>query len=162
MSGSKTNAKSKGGRPRDTLAELQDKGTYRPGLHGRLRKEANDEGLELTPPESLNDRGRIIWQTVAESLPAGTLHRLDLFNLESYCLLRVRFEELMRWLNTVTPADAEYHEILKSAKQTQSSINSLGKELGMTKISRDRIVKEEEDEEENPFEALRRMSSSPN
>lgn len=162
MGSDKANAKSKGGRPRDTLAELQEKGTYRPGLHGHLRKEQNDESLDLTPPDSLSERGKVIWKTVAESLPAGTLHKLDLFNLESYCLLRVRFEELMRWLNTVTPADEEYHEILKSAKQTQSSINSLGKDLGMTKISRDRIVKEEEDEEENPFEALRRMSSSPN
>ena len=103
----------------------------------------------------MKDEAATIWDQVLADLPKNTLHRLDRFNLERYCITAAKWREVAKHLLMCDPLDKSHYNLVQTSIMLNKMLENLGDVLGLTKVSRDKIIKEVEKAKENPFEALK-------
>lgn len=141
--------------PRKSVEQHIADGTYEARRHAHLKAPIESLESDIEPTEIIKGDAAEVWKQVIADLPKGTLHRLDRFNLERYCIGVVKSREIAKHLLMCDPLDKSHYNLVQTMIMLNKMLENLGDVLGMTKVSRDKIIKEAEKEEVNPFEALR-------
>lgn len=143
------------GMPRKPVEQHVADGTFRASRHAAWKAPVESLSTDIEPTEIVKGDAAEIWREIVADLPKGTLHRLDRFNLERYCIGVVKSREIAKHLLMCDPLDKSHYNLVQTLIMINKMLENLGDVLGMTKVSRDKIIKEAEKEEVNPFEALR-------
>lgn len=143
------------GQPRKPIEQHIADGTYRANVHAAWKKPLAPLSTDLEKPELVKGEASAIWDQVIADLPPNTLHRLDRFNLERYCLTAAKWRDVQANLMICDPLDKSHYNLVQTSIMLNKMLENLGDVLGLTKVSRDKIIKEVDKAKENPFEALR-------
>lgn len=146
-----------GGQPRKPVEKHIADGTYQACRHAAWKMPEKSLCENLEKPENVQGEkiASELWDQILGELPQGTLHRLDAYNLERYVLTAAKWREVCRHLMMCDPLDKSHYNLVQTSIMLNKMLENLGDVLGLTKVSRDKIIKEVEKEEVNPFESLR-------
>jgi P27 family predicted phage terminase small subunit len=103
------------------------------------------------PPSHLCPTGRAVWQQTVRYLASrGLLHDGDLATVEAYSIAFARMRALDAAIGTaLVDATGKVHPALRSFNSTAATVTKLGAQLGLGPITRARLGKVEEAEDDS-------------
>lgn len=132
------------GRPKKSIAELKQSGTYRPSRHASPADTDHVEDVateQLERPEKLDEAAAEVWDELVELL-GGSIRRRDIHALVELCRWIARSDKIAADLDALAPTDKTFKALLINAGIATDKVSDLTKRFGISPADRMKLKAE--------------------